>query len=493
VLTIANRENDDPEAVEAQLGRPLDNTRTVSVRNGVASIPIEGPIFRRANLFTEISGGASVEIIARDLNKALDDQSVRAVMLVIDSPGGEVNGINELADMLYAARGRKPITAYVEGVGASAAYWIASAADEVVADATAALGSIGVIMTMRDPSKTSARDIEFVSSQSPNKNPNPATESGRSQIQSIVDSLADVFVSTVARNRSVSRETVLSDFGQGGILIGQKAVDAGLADRLGSYEQVLAELSDRTQPRYFTTRGSTNLVIGEHASNRELVSSGAAMVGAPNPAQKAKERIMSDELNTAPEEHTNGATNGGAALSPFPPLSLTDSTEAQAQLRAYAAEMRTQFSEERKRLLAEAQEQVRREIAIEIAEERAQQAITRYAQDVTTATLHRSYALPLDTERLVKHLTSLNASQRTEAQALFDHILTAGLINFEEIGSSAEAEIERSAIERYEEAVNAKVAGGMTRYAAISAIRADKPDLVEEYNAAKAGSKKGGR
>jgi ClpP class serine protease len=171
---------------------------------------------------------------------------VHAILLHVDSPGGEVSGIAEFADRLFAARSQKPITAYVSDLGASAGYWLASAADQVVVAETAALGSIGVVMAVRDPQAQKAKEIEFVSSQSPNKRPNPGTESGKAQYQSLVDALGDVFVGAVARNRGVDPEIVLSDFGGGGLFIGQQAVDAGLADTVGSFEQTLRDLAEQT-------------------------------------------------------------------------------------------------------------------------------------------------------------------------------------------------------------------------------------------------------
>ena len=254
ILEIAARENTlTPEAVATKLGRPLENTRTVSVRDGVAIIPVTGPIFPRANLFTQVSGGTSVEVMARDFHAALDDPAVRAILLDVDSPGGQATGVNELANMIHAARGGKPITAYVSGSAASGAYWIASAADQIVADATAGLGSIGVVAGYRDTSeqdqKAGVKSVEIVSSQSPNKRLDPSTDEGRKQIQDRVDAIAEVFVSSVARNRSVDPGTVLREFGAGGILIGADAVNAGLADRLGSYENVLADLATRTLGR----------------------------------------------------------------------------------------------------------------------------------------------------------------------------------------------------------------------------------------------------
>ena len=247
-----------PKALAGRDAQTIDDARAMTVREGVALIPINGPIFRYADMFTAISGGATTDSIAKDFTTALSRPDIRAILFVIDSPGGEATGINELADIIFAARGQKPITAYVEGYGASAAYWIASAADEVVVDDAALIGSIGTVMAVRDPSKQSSRDLEFVSSQSPNKRPDPTTERGRASLQTIVDSMTDVFVAKVARNRTVSTDTVLSDFGQGGLFVGQQAVTAKLADRLGSEENLIAELAQRTAPSsMFTARRPT--------------------------------------------------------------------------------------------------------------------------------------------------------------------------------------------------------------------------------------------
>lgn len=251
VFEIAARENLDLEAVAAKLGRPLDNARAVAVRpGGVAVIPIEGVIFPRASLFSAISGGVSADELATDLAAALDDPGVSGIVLAVDSPGGDVNGVAEVAAMIRAGAARKPIVAYVRDLGASAAYWLAAAADEVVVASTALVGSIGVIGAVPDPTKQSSRSIEFVSSQSPHKRPDPTTEKGSARIQARVDEIAAIFIADVARYRGVDAATVAADFGQGDVLIGQAAVDAGLADRVGSFEGVVAELQQRArEPR----------------------------------------------------------------------------------------------------------------------------------------------------------------------------------------------------------------------------------------------------
>lgn len=240
IRAIALGEGEGPEAVAARLGRPLQNAQTAVERDGVAVIPIVGPIFRYANLFTEVSGATSIEILARDLRAALDNPAVNAILLEVNSPGGQVDGINEAANMIRTAE--KPIVAYVSGLGASGAYWLAAAADEVVIDATAQLGSIGVVMGVERKSRD-GKLVELVSSQSPNKRPDVTTEEGRASLQARIDAIADVFVDAVAEFRSVSRETVLTEFGGGGVKVGSQAIAARMADRAGSHETTLALLA----------------------------------------------------------------------------------------------------------------------------------------------------------------------------------------------------------------------------------------------------------
>ena len=247
LLNIAARDHDaTPEALEAYRAKALANGERAEIRGGVAIIRAIGPMFKRANLLTEISGATSYDVMRRDLQAAVDESKVHAILLDVDSPGGEASGANELARAIYAARRVKPITAYVGGTGASAAYWIAAAAGEVVVDPLALLGSIGVQVAMREqsPAKGST-NYRFVSSQSPMKNAGPGTVAGAAATQRLVDRLADVFVESVALYRGVTPATVLSDFGQGGVFVGAAAVKAGLADRVGSFESVIAELGRR--------------------------------------------------------------------------------------------------------------------------------------------------------------------------------------------------------------------------------------------------------
>lgn len=248
------------EALGMRKGRRLDGTRAVVMRGGVAVIPVVGPIVRHSDFFAEVSGLQSLEAVARDFQVALDSPDVDAVLFDMDTPGGEVTGISELAEAIYAARDQKPVWAYGEGLVASAGYWLGSATERLIVADTAAAGSIGVVLAVRDPTKATARDIEFVSSQSPKKRPDPTTEGGRGEFQRLVDQTAEVFVAAVARNRGVSEDRVLSDFGQGGMLVGKYAVTSGLADKLGTFESALTDITaaaaERRRPATLTRRGS---------------------------------------------------------------------------------------------------------------------------------------------------------------------------------------------------------------------------------------------
>ncbi|WP_160286537.1 S49 family peptidase [Pseudomonas knackmussii] len=244
LLAIANRLG-DPAALVTKQGERLDNTRRVSVRDGVAVVPVTGPIFRYANLFTDISGATSTQVLATDIQAALDDPKIKAIVLNIDSPGGVASGINELADLVYAGRDRKRIVAYGGGTVASAAYWIASAAHEIVLDDTAMAGSIGTVVetVVQGDGADGSKRYQIVSRNAPNKRPDMSTEEGRAKVGETIDALANVFEAKVARNLGVPVDQVPEMGDHGGLRVGAAAVEHGLAHRLGSLESVITELA----------------------------------------------------------------------------------------------------------------------------------------------------------------------------------------------------------------------------------------------------------
>jgi signal peptide peptidase SppA len=246
----------DIAGVEARLGRPLTNEpKGYVVQDGVAVLPLDGVLAKRANLFMQVSGGTSMQLAERDLRQAVADASVHSIVLAIDSPGGTVDGTQTLADAVRAAAQAKPVVALASGTMASAAYWVGSAASKVyITDSTTAVGSIGVVATHVDVSgqqaaqgvKTTevfAGKYKRIASQY-----GPLSKEGRATMQEQVDYTYSLFVQAVADQRGVPVEQVLSDMADGRIFLGQQAIDAGLVDGVATLDGLIASLNrDRAQ------------------------------------------------------------------------------------------------------------------------------------------------------------------------------------------------------------------------------------------------------
>jgi ClpP class serine protease len=213
-----------------------------SVRENVGIIELSGPIFYRSNFLTEILGiGGALQSISKEVYLLSENEDVTEFVMTVDSPGGTVTGVNEFADLIKRVGEKKPVSAYVGGTSASAGYWITSAANEIVVSPTARLGSIGVVKTIYPDGDDDGGVVEIVSSASPYKRPDIKTKDGRADQQREVDELAEVFINTVAKNRNVSPSVVISEFGAGGILVGENAVKSGMADRIGYFEDILSQ------------------------------------------------------------------------------------------------------------------------------------------------------------------------------------------------------------------------------------------------------------
>lgn len=271
----------DIDAIEARLGRPLANDQQdYTVRDGgVAVLSIDGAIAAKANLFTRVSGGASAQLLTKQVQSMMDDPRVRAAVIEIDSPGGSVFGIPELAGAIRTLAAEKPTVAVSTGMMASAGYWLGSSANAVYASgSTDVIGSIGVVMTHaydpRSPvQKTEVTAGKYKRMASDSK---PLDAEGRAYMQNQVDHLYGVFVDTVAQNRRVSAHAVLAHMADGKIFIGQQAVDAGLIDGIATVDQMVERLA--TSPEKFAARRKAVFALGS------LPAAGAAAaLGDPQP------------------------------------------------------------------------------------------------------------------------------------------------------------------------------------------------------------------
>ena len=234
---------DSLEAYLAQGGVVRPAVEPFQVNKGVAIISMEGVLAKKMNLLTQISGGTSMQQVGQAVQTAADSPDIRAIVLNVDSPGGTVDGTQDLATVIaQVRRSGKPITAFTGGMMASAALWIGAAAGRIVIGGdTTAVGSIGVIATHTDLSKRDEaqgiKTTEIVSSRFKNvpSAHEPLSEEGRDLLQQTVNHLHRVFVRDLASFRGVEAEELNERAGTGQVFLGKQAIEVGLADEMQSF------------------------------------------------------------------------------------------------------------------------------------------------------------------------------------------------------------------------------------------------------------------
>ena len=240
----------------ADLAAPVGYTpaaRALGPPSGkVAVIPIHGTLVRRTSGIEAESGLASYTGIAAQLDAALASPEIAAILLDIDSPGGESGGVFDLADRIRAASEVKPIWAVANDMAFSAAYALASAAARVFVARTGGVGSIGVIAMHVDQSVKDAHDgvrytAVFAGERKNDLNPHePISNEAHAVLKAEVDRIYDLFVETVARHRGLDADAVRAT--EAGLFFGPDAVATGLADAVGSLDDALTQLTQSLSP-----------------------------------------------------------------------------------------------------------------------------------------------------------------------------------------------------------------------------------------------------
>lgn len=241
------------EEVQARINGavPPQNTQV----NSVAVMRVFGTIAPRTNMLTNMSGGTTAEALGKQFADLVNDPQVSAIVLDVNSPGGQVGGIEELSKKIFDARGTKPIVAVANHLMASAAYWIGTAADEIVVTPSGEVGSIGVFAVHQDISAQLEKEGIKVSLIKAGKykaeaNPyEPLSDEARSAIQENVSDIYGSFVDAVARNRGVKPAAVRTGFGEGRVVSAKQAIELGMADRIGTLDEVINQLlNNSTMP-----------------------------------------------------------------------------------------------------------------------------------------------------------------------------------------------------------------------------------------------------
>lgn len=240
---------DDPAQFQSAVEAAAVARGRRSERGPIARIRIEGTIEAKASIWTLIFGGTGLDMLAAEFDAAVRDPDVRGILLEIDSPGGTVYGVPELARVIRAARGSKPIIAVANAEAASAAYYLASQADEVSVTPSGQIGSIGVIYLHTDLTNMAAQQgvaFRIFRSQERKADVNPyesLSEEAAADIQAKVDAYDAMFVRDVARGRGVSVEKVRADYGAGRMFLAADALAAGMVDRVETIDEALARLA----------------------------------------------------------------------------------------------------------------------------------------------------------------------------------------------------------------------------------------------------------
>lgn len=225
---------------DQQIDRPYE------LVNGVAVLPICGTLVHKGGWMDAMSGVCSYNSIRVAFLTALQDPDAAAIVLDVDTPGGEGAGLFDLVDLIYQSRGDKPIWAIVNEMAFSAGYALASAADRVIIPRTGGVGSVGVLVVHTDLSQALAKDgikvtfIQYGDRKTDFSPAAPLTDRALADVQARVDALGEIFVATVARNRGMTLVSVRAT--QAGVYLGADAVAIGFADEVAAPDAAFGAL-----------------------------------------------------------------------------------------------------------------------------------------------------------------------------------------------------------------------------------------------------------
>ena len=287
------------------------STQEVETANGVAIIPLRGVITPRGSLF----GGGGLEGFREQLHDAVANEDVDAILLDIDSPGGSSALVAEAAADIREAREEKPVVAVANARAASAAFWLASQASEVVVTPSGEIGSVGVFLLHEDYSQMDARRGVKTTLISAGKyktegNPyEPLSDEAKATFQAKVEEVHDAFLADLAKGRGTTTKDARDNFGEGRMVGPKDAVKAGMADRIESRDEALARLSKNLQGRSDTGGSTQEARVADAGHSDDEASDDARDTALP---QDGAEASHSDQ-------GSRNAPTGAPGSRPTPP------------------------------------------------------------------------------------------------------------------------------------------------------------------------------
>lgn len=291
--------------MEEKMGMDNRNPSMKSeTETGVAIMNVSGPLSHKATFFDAMCGAASYESMSAHYDKLVADEGIHTIVLQVDSGGGEARGCFAFAQHLKDTKGDKKLIAYTDSVAASAAYAIASVADEVILSDDAEVGSIGVIsqlITREKQLEEAGVKVETIFAGKGKDLGNPArsmTDKEREQMQERVEVLYADFVSHVSENRDLAQDFIIDSLGAK-LYRGQDAVDKGLADEVMSFSEFANYLGDLEDGETPSTSYSMETGIQMSKDNLEVLEAKMAEM-----AEKMTEMSALNESLTAAAEAT---------------------------------------------------------------------------------------------------------------------------------------------------------------------------------------------
>lgn len=256
--------------------------KSYRVERGIAVLPVIGTLVHKFGYMQPVSGMTGYDGIAARLQQALADPSVKGILLDIDSPGGEVSGAFDTADLIARAREQKPVWCLASDMACSAGYLLASACSRRLITQTGVVGSIGVVVAHRSVEKAlelAGVDVTLIYAGSHKVDGNPFKQlpaEVRDEIQTSIDSTRDQFAQKVAVYTGLKKARVLAT--EAAIYTGQDAIKAGLADQIVNYADAIQTMADalKTKPELSMTTTTANTEDQAVTLTAEQISAQAA-------------------------------------------------------------------------------------------------------------------------------------------------------------------------------------------------------------------------
>lgn len=274
------------------------------IEGNTAYIKIHGVLSRQWSFETWLLGGLPTGYLQHVFGQAVADPAVEKIQLYFDSPGGEVSGLSEFAQVIRTSP--KPVHAHISGHCTSGAYWLASQAGKISASKTSMIGSIGAFISFRKAKDSGYEEVIYRSSE--HKAPDPESAEGKSEYQKLVSGIAELFEADVADGRGVPVKTVQETYGQGKVFLAEEALTLGLIDELINSIDIAYEPGESLE----SIGGSMKT---EKQKAEELDKTPAAAVtdemSAHVTAEAERERITAILGLGGPEEITREAINSG--------------------------------------------------------------------------------------------------------------------------------------------------------------------------------------